>query len=188
MRNLFAAIEARRAIALDRFIYALGIRHVGEINARLLARAYGTIEAFRDAMLAAAKGDAARAPPRPIASSTISKASARSVADAIADFFGEPHNVEVLGELLREVEVEAARSRARPRRSPARPWCSPARWRRLPATRPRPGPSVSAPRSRARSRRRPTTWWRARGRIEAAKPRAWLKVLSEDEWLALIGE
>ena len=47
MRNLFAAIEARRTIALDRLIYALGIRHVGETNARLLARDYGTIEAFQ---------------------------------------------------------------------------------------------------------------------------------------------
>ena len=53
-RNLFAAIEARRAVKLDRFIYALGIPHVGEITGRLLARAYGSIEAFRDAMLAAA--------------------------------------------------------------------------------------------------------------------------------------
>ena len=39
-QNLIAAIEARRKIALDRFIFALGIRHVGETNARLLARHY----------------------------------------------------------------------------------------------------------------------------------------------------
>ena len=49
VRNLFAAIEARREISLDRFIYALGIRHVGETNARLLARHYGTMEAFTTA-------------------------------------------------------------------------------------------------------------------------------------------
>ncbi len=55
-RNLFAAIDARRTIALDRFIYALGIRHVGETTARVLARAYGTAEDFRDQMAAAAKG------------------------------------------------------------------------------------------------------------------------------------
>ena len=48
MRNLFDAIDARRNIALNRFIYALGIRHVGETTARLLARHYGTIEALRD--------------------------------------------------------------------------------------------------------------------------------------------
>ena len=43
VRNLFAAIEARREIALERFIYALGIRHVGETTAVALARGYGTL-------------------------------------------------------------------------------------------------------------------------------------------------
>jgi DNA ligase (NAD+) len=54
--KLFAAIAARRRIALDRFIFALGIRHVGETTARLLARFYGSIGAFRAAMLEAARG------------------------------------------------------------------------------------------------------------------------------------
>ena len=48
------AIDARRSISLHRFIYALGIRHVGETNARLLARSYGTYDAFEQAMVAAA--------------------------------------------------------------------------------------------------------------------------------------
>ncbi len=52
--NLFKAIEARREIALERFIYALGIRHVGQNNARLLARHYHSFENLRQAMLAAA--------------------------------------------------------------------------------------------------------------------------------------
>ena len=42
MRNLFGAIEARREIALERFIYALGMRHVGETTALALARGYGS--------------------------------------------------------------------------------------------------------------------------------------------------
>ena len=42
VRNLFDAIEARREIALERFIYALGMRHVGETTARALARGYGS--------------------------------------------------------------------------------------------------------------------------------------------------
>lgn len=54
--NLFAAIKARRTIALDRLIFALGIRHVGEVAAGLLARHYGTWEAFEAAMTAAAPG------------------------------------------------------------------------------------------------------------------------------------
>ena len=45
--NLMRAIEARREIDLNRFIHALGIRHIGETNARLLARHFGTFEALR---------------------------------------------------------------------------------------------------------------------------------------------
>ena len=57
VRNLFAAIEQRREISLDRFIYALGIRHVGETTALALARGYGSWKAFHDACLKVAKGD-----------------------------------------------------------------------------------------------------------------------------------
>ncbi len=57
MRNLFAAIEARREISLERFIYALGIRHVGETTARALARGYGSWQAFHDACLKLVAGD-----------------------------------------------------------------------------------------------------------------------------------
>ena len=53
VRNLFSAIEARREIALERFIYALGIRHVGETTAVALARGYGSWNAFHDACLQA---------------------------------------------------------------------------------------------------------------------------------------
>jgi DNA ligase (NAD+) len=52
-KNLFAAIDERRGVALDRFIFALGIRHVGETTARVLARSYGTAGAFLEAMNAA---------------------------------------------------------------------------------------------------------------------------------------
>ena len=48
-RNLFAAIEARRNIALNRFLFALGIRHVGETNARRLARHFGDFASLRAA-------------------------------------------------------------------------------------------------------------------------------------------
>src|SRR5436309_2015241 len=57
VRNLFGAISNRRDISLERFIYSLGIRHVGDTTARALARGYGTWEAFHDAALAVAKGD-----------------------------------------------------------------------------------------------------------------------------------
>ncbi|MGZ9116725.1 MAG: NAD-dependent DNA ligase LigA, partial [Methylocystis sp.] len=57
VRNLFGAIEARREISLERFIYALGIRHVGETTALALARGYGSWDDFHDAALKIAKGD-----------------------------------------------------------------------------------------------------------------------------------
>jgi DNA ligase (NAD+) len=54
VKKLFEAIDSRREVDLDRFIFALGIRHVGETNARLLARSYGTLEIFEAQMIAAA--------------------------------------------------------------------------------------------------------------------------------------
>ena len=62
VRNLFAAIRARREISLERFIYALGIRHVGETTARALARGYGTWEAFHDAAGSSPRAMKRRAP------------------------------------------------------------------------------------------------------------------------------
>jgi DNA ligase (NAD+) len=55
--KLFAAIDARREPELDRFIFALGIRHVGETTAALFAKAFGTFEAFREAAYKAGNGD-----------------------------------------------------------------------------------------------------------------------------------
>jgi DNA ligase (NAD+) len=101
-RNLFKAIEARRNIKLDRFIYSLGIRHVGETTARLLARCYGSAEAFLKAMRAAGKGRESEA----FAELDNIEGIGPTVAAAIADFFAEPHNVEVYEELLREVAPE----------------------------------------------------------------------------------
>ncbi len=56
VNKLFAAIEARREVQLDRFLYALGIRHIGETTAKDLAKAYGTFEALRAAVDAAIEG------------------------------------------------------------------------------------------------------------------------------------
>ena len=56
--NVLQAIEDRRSISLDRFIYALGIRQIGQATARLLARQYGSLEAWRTAMTAAAVSSA----------------------------------------------------------------------------------------------------------------------------------
>jgi DNA ligase (NAD+) len=101
-QKLFAAIAARRHITLDRFIFALGIRHVGETTARLLARFYGTIDAFLTAMREAAEGKDTDAFKELDAIEGIGEV----VAEAIADFFAEPHNVRVVEDLLKEVTPE----------------------------------------------------------------------------------
>jgi DNA ligase (NAD+) len=98
-KKLFAAIAARRNIALDRFIFALGIRHVGETTARLLARFYGTMDDFLAAMRNAGGGKDADAFKELEAIEGIGEI----VAQAIADFFSEPHNVRVVNDLLKEV-------------------------------------------------------------------------------------
>jgi DNA ligase (NAD+) len=103
VENLFKAIEARRKIPLDRFIYALGIRHIGETTARDLAKALGSFEALRAAGLAAAKGGKDSDAYQEL--DNIEGIGA-TVVDALVDFFSESHNLEALDDLLREVEVE----------------------------------------------------------------------------------
>ena len=98
-QKLFDAIAARRAVKLDRFIYALGIPHVGEITARLLARSYGTAEAFVTAMRAAGANRDGEA----FAELDNIEGIGPTVAAAIADFFAEKHNVDVVRDLLKEV-------------------------------------------------------------------------------------
>ena len=82
---------------LNRFIYALGIRHVGETNARRLARHFGSFEALREAGRIAAEGSEARGEINNI------EGVGEVVAEAVADFFAEPHNEEVLDALLQHV-------------------------------------------------------------------------------------
>ncbi len=101
VRNLFAAIAARRTIALNRFMFALGIRHVGETNARRLARHFGTLDALRALARAAADPTGeARDELRGI------EGLGDVVAEAVADFFAEPHNEDVIDRLLASVTVE----------------------------------------------------------------------------------
>ncbi|MGE3145662.1 MAG: NAD-dependent DNA ligase LigA [Pseudorhodoplanes sp.] len=102
VRNLFAAIEARRKVPLNRLIYALGIRHVGETNAKLIARHYGNIEALREGLAAAGKGPESEAYRELVSIGGIGAV----VGDAVVEFFKEKRNREALGRLLEEIEVE----------------------------------------------------------------------------------
>jgi DNA ligase (NAD+) len=101
--KLFTAIDERRRIGLDRFIFALGIRHVGETTARMLARAFGTAQHFRDQMIVAGVGDESEAWRELVAIDGIGE----TVAEAIVQFFAEPHNLEVVDALLNVVTTEA---------------------------------------------------------------------------------
>jgi DNA ligase (NAD+) len=114
IRNLFSAIDARRRIELHRLIYALGIRHVGEGNAKLLARHYATIDTFVDAMRAAAKGQGDEGnTSEAYEDLNAIEGVGEVVADAVVEFFAEPRNLKALNDLLKEVEVQPAEQAAK---------------------------------------------------------------------------
>jgi DNA ligase (NAD+) len=103
VRNLFDAIRARRKISLERFIYALGMRHVGETAARALARGYGSWQAFHVACLdVAAGGTDTRAEMDSL------DQIGETVIDSIAAYFGEAHNRGIVERLTAQVEIADA--------------------------------------------------------------------------------
>jgi len=111
VRNLFGAIRTRREISLERFIYALGIRHVGETTATALARGYGAWEAFHDACLKLTRDD----------EETKQEMDALdqigdTVIDSLRDYFGEAHNRERVERLAAQVRIREAE---KPRRDSA---------------------------------------------------------------------
>jgi DNA ligase (NAD+) len=106
-KKLEDAIDARRTIALDRFIFALGIPQVGQQTAKLLARHYRSFDRWREAMIAAKDrdGEAWRA-------LNDINGIGEDMATDIAGFFAEKHNLDLLDDLMDEVTVtnyEAAR-------------------------------------------------------------------------------
>ncbi|GBQ71794.1 DNA ligase [Ameyamaea chiangmaiensis NBRC 103196] len=101
-RNLVRAIDARRTIGLARFIYALGIRRIGEANARLLARHYGTYDIWHAQMLAAVEPDSdARATLASI------NGIGAAIAEELTGFFAEPHNLDTLAALRALLTIQA---------------------------------------------------------------------------------
>ncbi len=112
--NLLASIDARRVVTLDRFIYALGIRQVGQSTARLLAKHYRTLEAWRAAMIAAAaeRADhpdeakkAERVGPHYAELKSIEQIGF-AVADDIVAFFADAASIAALDDLALHVTVE----------------------------------------------------------------------------------
>ena len=127
VRNLFASIGSRREIALERFIYALGMRHVGETTARVLARGYGSWAALHDACLKLAAGDD-EVKTEMDALDQIGE----TVIESLNAYFVEKHNLGIVERLTAQVRVlDAERPESRAScQSPARPWCSPVRWKK----------------------------------------------------------
>ncbi|MET1047598.1 MAG: BRCT domain-containing protein, partial [Hyphomicrobium sp.] len=103
INKLFAAIAARREVPLDRFLFALGIRHIGETTAKDLAKAYGSFDALRSAVDAAIAGGKDGDADKDI--DNIEGIGETGV-DARVDFFGEQHNQEQVAALLKEVTVK----------------------------------------------------------------------------------
>lgn len=101
--KLLAAVETRRRPALERFIFALGIRRIGEANAKLLARHYGDVAQWRERMQAARIiGSEAREELGSI------QGIGPTIAEELVDFFAEPKNLAALDDLLAEVTPENA--------------------------------------------------------------------------------
>jgi len=100
VRNLFNAIEGRRQISLERFIYALGMRHVGETTALALARGYGSWQSFHDACLKVTGGDQ-----EAIAEMDALDQIGDTVIASITAYFGESHNRGIVERLTSEVTI-----------------------------------------------------------------------------------
>jgi DNA ligase (NAD+) len=100
-QNILNAIESRRKIPLDRFIYALGIRQVGEATARLLAKNYKSWAHFYEEMRHAAKKEST-------AYEHLENIGGigESMADDLIAFFAEKHNREAISDLQDEVTIE----------------------------------------------------------------------------------
>jgi DNA ligase (NAD+) len=197
--NLLKAIDARRHIAFERYIYALGIPQVGEATAKLLARAYGTAEEWRAAMIEAGK-ERHRHPdekkpelvgPHYAGLLTIAGIGV-SMADDIVAFFDERHNLEVLDDL------ESAGVRVETVEKPKAPTDSPVFGKIVVFT----GALATLTRSAAEkqaealgakvtgsvSKKTDYVVVGADAGSKADKAQALgVKILSEDDWLALIG-
>lgn len=99
--KLFSAIDEKRTIGLDRFLYALGIRQIGQATARLLAQSYGSLNALRTALEAAQDRDS-----EAYADLLNIESVGAAVADDLLGFFAEPHNQDILDKLAQELTIE----------------------------------------------------------------------------------
>lgn len=106
--NLLASIEARRGADPGRFLFALGIRHVGSVTAKDLVKCFGSAEAVGEIGRRLAEGSL-----EATAEVTAIDGIGPAVAEALGDFFHEPHNAQLFDDLIAEVRPAAFVSAAR---------------------------------------------------------------------------
>ncbi len=102
VRNLFSAIDDRRKIDLDRFIYALGIRHVGQGNARLLAKNYLTLDELLEVF-----SPEQTEPGKMYVDLLNIDGIGDAVADAVKEFFSEETNRKLLADLAGQIKINS---------------------------------------------------------------------------------
>jgi len=185
VRNLFNAIEARRRIALERFIYALGMRHVGETTALALARGYGSWEAFHEACLKVAAGDE-----EAIAEMDALDQIGDTVIKSVAAYFGEDHNRGIVERLTRELTIQDAEKPKRNSPVAAKTVVFTGTLEKMTrdeakATAERLGAKVSG--SVSKKTDYVVAGPGAGSKLKDAQKHG-VQVLTEDEWLKLIGE
>jgi DNA ligase (NAD+) len=182
--NLFGSIRARRDIPLDRFIYALGIRHVGDTTALALARGYGSWAAFHDACLKLAKGDEETR-----AEMDALDQIGDTVIDSLAKYFAEKHNRDIVERLTKQVTIRDAE---KPKDSPiaGRTVVFTGSLEKMTrdeakATAERLGAKVAG--SVSKKTDYVVAGPGAGSKLDKARE-AGVKVLTEDEWFALVGQ
>jgi len=117
VRNLIGAIEARRTISLDRYIYAIGIPLIGEATAKILAQEYGDADTWLDEMLKAAAERRKHPDPAKKEKAAVEVGAnygrlcnveqiGVTTADAMTAFFGEGHNVELIRDLRKQLTIQ----------------------------------------------------------------------------------
>ncbi|WP_456306438.1 NAD-dependent DNA ligase LigA [Oleomonas cavernae] len=106
-RKLFEAIEQRRKVPLARLLFALGMRHVGERNASLIARHFGSVETLAEACLTT---DERRA--EAMAELLTVDGLGPIVVEAFDQFLAEPHNADTLRDLVGLLDVQPPEARA----------------------------------------------------------------------------
>jgi DNA ligase (NAD+) len=186
VRNLFASIEGRRRISLERFIYGLGMRHVGETTALALARGYGSWQAFHDAGLKVAEGDE-----ETIAEMDALDQIGDTVIKSVAAYFGESHNRGIVERLVRELDeiIDAEKPKSNSKIAAKTVVFTGALEKmtrdEAKATAERLGAKVSG--SVSKKTDYVVAGPGAGSKLNEAKKHG-VEVLTEDEWLKLIGE